>query len=304
MRMLVTGASGLLGLNFCLRKAQEHELTGVVNSRSLQDAPFTTLQMDLLASDAAAQLLDKVQPEYVVHCAAMANVDSCERDPQAAAAINAQVPAQLAGLCRERGIGFLHVSTDAVFDGLLGSYTEEDEPHPLSVYAQTKLEGEQGVLAANPDALVIRVNFYGFSLSGSRSLSEFFLYNLMASKGVKGFTDVHFCPLYVADLVDVMLAMIEKRLSGLYHVVSPECLSKYDFGKRIADKFSLDAGLIKPVSVNDGNLLAKRSPNLTLRVDKALAAGIQIPGQTFCLDHFHRHYQHGYPGLIKSYASS
>ena len=303
MRMLVTGASGLLGLNFCIRTAHANELTGVVNSRSLQDAPFPTVQTDLLAKDAAAQLLDKVQPEYVIHCAALANVDSCERDQQTAAAINARVPAQLAELCRERGIGFLHVSTDAVFDGLLGSYTEEDAPNPLSVYARTKLEGEQGVLAANSDALVIRVNFYGFSLSGSRSLVEFFLYNLMAGKTVKGFTDVHFCPLYVADLVDVMLAMIDKKLSGIYHVVSPECLSKYDFGKRIADKFDLDGDLIEPVSVNDGNLLAKRSPNLTLRVDKLLATGIELPGQTFCLDHLHRHYQHGYPGLIKSYAS-
>ncbi len=302
MRSLVTGASGLLGLNICLKYAHEHELTGVVNRRSLQDAPFPSVSLDLTNGDALKKVLDEKQPEYLIHCAAMADVDRCERDPEEAWRINAQAPAQLAQLCAEKNIGFLHVSTDAVFDGERGSYTEDDQPNPLSVYARTKLEGEQGVLAANSHALVIRVNFYGFSLSGSRSLAEFFLYNLLEGKPVKGFTDVHFCPLYVGDLAQVMFAMLDKKLSGLYHVVSPECLSKYDFGRRIADRFELDGSLIAPVSVYDGGLLAKRSPNLTLRVDKLLAAGIALPGQTAGLEHFHTHYQHGYPELIKSYA--
>ena len=302
MRIIVTGASGLLGLNLCLMAAQDHELTGVVNQRSLHDAPFNTFQADLTVEGAVQYLLDQTQPEFVIHCAAMANVDSCERDPHTAQTINAHVPALLAEVCKQKDVGFLHISTDAVFDGQRGSYTEEDQPNPLSEYARTKLAGEQGVLAANPDALVCRVNFYGFSLSGTRSLAEFFLYNLIAGEPVKGFTDVHFCPLYVTDLVDTIFAMIDKNLSGLYHVVSPECLSKYDFGRRIADKFDLDSGLIQPVSVNDGNLLAKRSPNLTLRVDKLLAADIQLPGQSAGLERFYTHCQHGFPELIKSYA--
>jgi dTDP-4-dehydrorhamnose reductase len=301
--MLVTGASGLLGLNLCLMSAGQHELTGLVNRRNLQDAPFTTLQGDLLADGAAAKLLDQVEPEVLIHCAAMADVDSCERDPLTAQAINAQVPAHLAELCARRNIRMVHISTDAVFDGQRGSYTEEDQPNPLSVYGRTKLEGEQGVLAANPRALVLRVNFYGYSLSGRRSLAEFFLNNLIAGQPLKGFTDVHFCPLYVADLVDVIFASLASGLEGLYHAVSPECLSKYDFGRRIADKFGLDGNLIQPVSVNDGNLLAKRSPNLTLRVGKLQQAGVDLPGQAEGLEHFHRHFRHGFPELVKSYAS-
>jgi dTDP-4-dehydrorhamnose reductase len=299
----VTGASGLLGLNLCLTSAAQHELTGLVNQRALQDAPFAILQADLLHAGAVEQLFDRVRPEVLVHCAAMADVDSCERDPQTAQAINAQVPAQLAALCAQREVHMVHISTDAVFDGQLGSYTEEDQPNPLSVYARTKLEGEDGVLVANPEALVLRVNFYGYSLSGRRSLAEFFLNNLSAGQPVKGFTDVHFCPLYVVDLVDVIFACLEHQLSGLYHAVSPECLSKYDFGRRIADKFGLDGDLIQPVSVNDGNLLAKRSPNLTLRVDKLQGAGVDLPGQADGLERFHRHFRHGYPELVKSYAS-
>ena len=302
MRLLVTGASGLLGLNLCLLSAQGHELTGVVNRRGLKDAPFTTVQADLLAENAARNLLDQIQPEYLIHCAAMANVDDCEKTPLTAQEINAQIPAHLASLCTKRSIGFMHISTDAVFDGARGNYREEDEPHPLSVYARTKLEGERGVLAANAQALVLRVNFYGFSLSGKRSLAEFFLNNLSAGNAVKGFTDVLFCPLYVADLVDVIFAMIEKNMTGLYHAVSLENLSKYDFGCRIAEKFGLDASLIQPVSVNDSGLTAKRSPNLTLNVSKLQSAGVTLPGQAVGLERFYEHYRHGYPELIRSYA--
>ncbi len=302
MRLLVTGASGLLGLNLCLKFAQAHKLTGVINRRNLQDAPFDTIQADLLAENSIQQLVDRIQPEYIIHCAAMANVDSCERDPLTAQEINAQVPGQLAALCFQRGIELMHISTDAVFDGMQGNYSEQDEPNPLSVYARTKMEGEQLVREANPDALVLRVNFYGFSLSGKRSLAEFFLNNLNAGNQVKGFTDVMFCPLYVADLVDVIFAMIQKDLKGLYHAVSPECLSKYDFGCRIADKFGLDSNLIQPVSVNDGNLVARRSPNLTLCVDKLQDAGVQLPGQAAGLERLFQHFKRGFPGLIRSYA--
>ena len=146
--------------------------------------------------------------------------------------INAEMPGSIAVLCKKKGIQLTHISTDAVFDGKMGDYTEEDPPNPLSVYARTKLEGERTVAAEYPNAIIARVNFYGFSLSGKRSLAEFFLNNLIDKKQVNGFVDVMFSPLYVTDLVDTLVKMIEKELSGLYHVVSPESLSKYAFGER------------------------------------------------------------------------
>lgn len=301
MRIIVTGASGLLGINLCLMSAQEHELIGIVHRTTLHDVPFPTMKLDLQDSAAVRDLFDHHQPQFLINCAAMADLDTCEKNPEAAWKINATIPRLLAEICAEKKVRMVHVSTDAVFDGLRGSYTEDDQPNPLSIYSQSKLAGEQQVLAAHPQVLVLRVNFYGFSLSGRRSLAEFFLENLLQGKSVKGFTDVHFCPLYVADLVDSIFAMIDKQLFGLYHAVSPECLSKYDFGKRIADLFELDGNLIEPLSVHGSSLLARRSPNLTLRVDKLAKTGIQLPGQSAGLDRFHRHYQHGFPELIKSY---
>jgi dTDP-4-dehydrorhamnose reductase len=128
------------------------------------------------------------------------------------------------------------------------------------LYARTKLKGEQVVLAANPQALVARVNFFGWSLSGSRSLSEWFFNNLSAGNSIMGFTDVYFCPLLANDLAKILLKMLDIGAQGLFHVVSSECSSKYDFGVRLARLFDFDETLIRPALVSEAGLAAVRSP--------------------------------------------
>ena len=296
MRILITGASGLLGLNLSLEVAKEHTVFGQVNHHSLSTEAFTVIKTDLLAPEAVQRLLEQTQPDWVIHCAAMANIDACEANPLQARRINSEIPRELADLVARGGARLLHVSTDAVFDGRLGYYTEEDLPNPLSVYAQTKLEGERAVAEANPEAMIARVNLYGWSLSGKRSLGEFFFYHLQAGKRVKGFTDVFFCPLLANDLAYIFLRMLAAGLSGLYHVVSSECISKYSFGMRIAQRFGLDNSLITPTSVTESGLTAARSPNLTLRSAKlSQVFGQSLPDISTGLERFYTLCQQGYP---------
>ena len=295
-RILVTGASGLLGLNLALEAAKEHMVFGVANHHRLNTDAFTPLQADLLAPGTAERLIDQTQPDWVIHCAALANLDDCEKDPVQAQKMNTDVPRKLAEIVARGGARLVHISTDAVFDGLRGNYTEEDAPNPLSIYARTKLDGERAVAEANPEAIIARVNLFGWSLSGKRSLAEFFFYNLSAGKPVMGFTDVYFCPLLVNHLAQVLLKMLDLGLSGLYHTVSSECVSKYAFGVAIAGKFDLDEALVRPTSVADGGLAAARSPNLTLRSDKlAKALGETLPNLSTGLQGLYTLYQQGYP---------
>jgi dTDP-4-dehydrorhamnose reductase len=259
MKILVTGASGLLGLNLSLRIRDKHHIIGVDRAK-LVNTPFDLIKLDLLDWGALPKLLDETEPTALIHCAANALVDACELDPDSAETLNAALPGKLAELCAPRGIKLLHISTDAVFDGTKeGVYTEDDAPNPLSVYAQTKLDGENAVLDANPDAIIARVNFFGWSLSGTRSLAEFFVNNLGAGKEVKGFNDVYFCPIFVGDLADTLLGMIEKSLSGRYHVVGSRAITKYEFGQAIARQFGFDEvdgdGDVDPVAVraDDGD---------------------------------------------------
>jgi dTDP-4-dehydrorhamnose reductase len=255
---------------------------------------------DLLAPGAVERLLDQTQPDWVIHCAALANVDACEANPVLAQQSNSDLPFLLATHVARGGARLVHISTDAVFDGRKGNYTEEDEPNPLGVYAHTKLEGERRVAQADPHAIITRVNLFGWSISGNRSLGEFFVNNLSAGKRVMGFTDIVFCPLLANHLAQILIKMLENDLSGLYHVVSRECLSKYAFGLRVADKFGLNSSLITPTSVQQSNLTATRSPTLSLRSDKlASVLREQTPDVTSGLERFYELYQQGYPQMLK-----
>ncbi len=300
MRVLVTGASGLLGINVALEARQDHTVIGLVNTLNLREAPFEIRTADLLKAGIIDRLLDDIQPDWVIHCAALANLEACERAPALAAQINTEVPRKLALHVARGGARLLHISTDAVFDGQRGNYSETDRPNPLSVYAHTKLEAEQAVLEVDPTAIIARVNLFGWSLTGKRSLAEWFFNNLSAGKTVMGFTDVYFCPLLANHLAQILLEMLARRLSGLFHVVGSECITKYDFGVALARQFDLDEKLISPASVSESGLEAARSPNLTLRNDKLVQAlNRDIPNLSTGLRQFYTLYQQGFPQKLQ-----
>jgi len=280
-RLLVTGASGMLGANLALL-AQDMgcEVLGWTNSRRLINAPFATRPVDFLDQQALAQAFEAAQPDALINCAAQANVDAAEKHPGATFRINAEAAGELAKMAKAAHVPMIHISTDSVFDGTQGNYKETDTPNPLNTYAKSKLAGEQAVAEANPEAAIARVVFYGWSLTGARSLSEFFYNNLTAGKPVNGFTDMFFSPLYVRHLAEALLEMLQKQLSGIYHVFATERLSKYDFGVLLANEFGLDASLIRPISALDSDLLTRRSLNLTMNTDKLQTAlGNALPSQ-------------------------
>ena len=305
MRILVTGASGLLGLNLAVEASHQHEVLGLLHRRQLDQAPFETLVADLRDPDAAAEVLDQAAPDWVVHCAATADPDACERDPALAQTLNAELPGRLAAAARARGIRLLHVSTDAVFNGAVGGYGEDDQPDPISVYGRSKLAGEQAVLAAAPTAIVARVNFYGWSLSGRRSLGEFFFNRLSAGEPVKGLTDRRSSPLLANDLAALLLEMLEQDLSGLYHVAAADSASKYDFAVHLAEIFGLDTNLIQAAQAADLGYAAPRAPDLSLSTTKLVQAlGRPTPSVHDGLQRFHQLFEAGYPARLQAMQAS
>jgi dTDP-4-dehydrorhamnose reductase len=302
MKLLITGASGLLGINLAMEAMRAHEVIGVDRGK-LQSAPFPVIKTNFYNHRAFEPALDSGQPDWVINCSALANLEECERHPDQAKILNTDLPRELAEATAKRNIKFIHLSTDAVFDGTKeGMYTEEDEPNPQGVYSQTKLDSERAVQEANPQAIIARVNFYGWSLGGRRSLGEFFVNNLSEGRNVNGFTDVIFCPMWVNHLSQTLLEMLAKDLHGLYHVVGAQAMSKYQFGVEVARKFGLRESLIEPQSVERSSLTAKRSHNLWLSIHKlSTALEHAVPDFSTGLDGFYTQFQQGYPQKIRSY---
>lgn len=302
MRLLITGASGLLGLNMALDAARDHEVFGVAR-QPLSGTPFTMIPLDLMAPGAVDQMLDQARPDAVIHCAALADVDQCEREPDLARATNAELPGRIAESCLRRRIRLVHISTDAVFDGTgSGYYTEMDAPNPTSVYATTKLEGERAVQGLAPLALIARVNFYGWSLTGKRSLAEFFFQNLSRGNSVSGFTDVTFCPMLANHVGSILVMMLKAGLHGIYHVVGSAAMTKFQFGVELAREFHLDERGIQPLSVERSGLYAHRAHNLRLSTHKlSTDLGLEVPEFSTGLAQFRQQYQQGYPHKLRSY---
>jgi dTDP-4-dehydrorhamnose reductase len=301
--LVVTGASGLLGPSVLLgARDQGRSAVGLCHRHLLALSDIPTFSVDLTDAKAAQKVLTSLRPTQIIHCAAAANVDWCEDHAQDAMQINSVSPAWLVHLAMELGARFLYVSTDAVFDGKQGNYTETDTPAPLNVYAESKLRGEQEVLRQDPSALVVRVNIYGWNAQSKLSLAEWVLEQLASGKPVPGFTDVHFTPILVNDLSEVLLTMLDRELKGLYHVAGSERISKFEFAQWVAVTFGFDPGQIVPARMAEAHLRARRPPDMSLNTSKISSAlGRSMPDVQSGLSRFRTLRDAGYPQQLKSY---
>ncbi len=301
-RLLITGAGGMLGVSLVLEAlAAGHRVIAVDHGHPVYHQGVETVVADLAAPGAAEAVLAAARPDWVIHCAAATSVDACEADPGTAFRLNRDMAGQVASAARAVGARLVHISTDAVFDGERGGYTEEDEPHPVNVYGKSKREGELAVLAEDAGALVVRTNIYGWNAQARQSLAEWFLERLEAGERCRGFADVWVAPILVNDLAPLLLKMLDAGLTGIYHVGGGECLSKCEFGVRLAEVFGLDANLIEPVKVGAAGLHAKRPRKLCLdgsKIERAL--GVRLPTAVDGLERFARLRREGYPPRIRA----
>jgi dTDP-4-dehydrorhamnose reductase len=189
-----------------------------------------------------------------------------------------------------------------VFDGARGNYSESDTPAPVNVYARTKLQGEKEVLRQIPAAAIARVNLYGWNAQNKNSLAEWILKQLTDGKIVPGFSDVSFCPMLANDLAEILLAMLDRKLSGLYHVVGSEAITKYEFARRVASAFSFDPEQVVAARMVDANLKAPRPRNTSLNTEKISTALIHsMPSVDAGLRKFVELRESGFADRIKSH---
>ena len=266
MKILVLGSSGFLGshLGFALPK-MGHEVAGV-SRNPVAYFPANQVRGGL---DDYTEMIRSGDYQLVINCVAVASHEACESDPEMAETVNGRFPGIWASVAAQAGARFVHFSTDAVFDGSRAElYTESDETAPESVYGLTKVKGEQAVLAANPDALVLRVNFFGWSRSKKSGILDFFVNSFTHHTPITGFQDYVVSSLYVGDLAEAMMDLVEHGASGVFHTVSSTPLSKYDFGLTVASTAGLPADSMVAGSLADATELAPRGHNLSLSTAK------------------------------------
>jgi dTDP-4-dehydrorhamnose reductase len=300
--LLITGSGGLLGANLLFfARGRGLDSVGVYYRHGFQLPGTRLVQVDLTDRSAVDEVVGKVRPSWIIHCAGLTNVDACEENPELARRSNSDATRYLAAAARRVGSRMLAVSTDAVFDGKRGLYSEEDRPAPVNVYAETKLQGEQAATDELENALIVRTNIYGWNLQDKRSLADWMLHLMEAGTVVPGFTDVFFSPILVNDLAEVFLEMIDKRLSGIYHVAGSEASSKFNFARRVAETFGLSTALVRRTSVDESGLRAPRPKNVSLVTVKIAAAlGRSMPDISSGLAGFKELRDSGYAARLRA----
>ena len=271
--ILVTGASGMLGSHVVENLAAVPGYRVIATGRS--EACFPNAEYvrgDLTDIAFITRLCSYAPYDVVVHCAAEVNLKKAEDEPQLSRKIHVEATGRLAESLKDAM--FIYISTDSVFDGVAGGYTESDPVKPLNEYARTKMEGER--MAEQFAALhyILRTNIYGFQFPARDSLVEWAYKQLKNGQPIKGFTNVYFNPLYTKQLAALIRLFIEHEPApGIYNTASDEPVSKYEFLQKVAGKLTLDRTLLSPAEADYTGVALKRPYNTfldTSRLKQAL----------------------------------
>jgi dTDP-4-dehydrorhamnose reductase len=240
-----------------------------IHDREINILGFKTKRVDL---DSLANLISELeimQPDIVIHTAGLTNVEQCEADPELAKQINVKLATNVAKACVKLNVPLVHISTDHLFNGLT-SFVDETHPiSPVNVYGKTKAEAEHQVLAAYPEALVVRTNFYGWGTSYRRSFSDTVIQELRAGKELTLFKDVTYTPILAEAVTKSVHDLINLKAVGLFHIVGDDRLSKHEFGLKLAQEFNLNRNLIKSGYITDRTSLILRPHDMSLSNQKA-----------------------------------
>jgi dTDP-4-dehydrorhamnose reductase len=272
MRLLVVGANGLLGSNVVHDSQQRGwNVCGTYHSEQPAfDIPLT--QFDLQEYDSFDDILGEYDPDAVINCAAMTDVDGCEAKPEQADILNGDAPGELAAHCDTRGIRFVHISTDYVFDGTEREpYSESAETNPAQVYGESKLEGERAVADETADALMTRLSFVWGIHRSSGDFTGFPAWvrdQLKSGKEVPLFTDQWVTPTRAGQAAETLLDLIESEASGLFHLACASCVTPYAFGELIADAGGYSQDLLSRGSMDDVERDATRPVYSCLDVER------------------------------------
>jgi dTDP-4-dehydrorhamnose reductase len=271
VRILITGANGLLGSRVAARLAlQGHEIFATGRGARRCDGDFLYEGCELTRPEALDAHFAQARPELVLHCAAMTEVDACEAAPEAAYAINVSATAQLAALARRASAHLVYVSTDYVFDGASGPYDEDAVPNPRGVYAITKHMGEQAVRAlAGSWAIARTASVYGWPTAGRMNFGAWMVAALRAGQPVPVFEDQRISPTHALNVAELLAELGTRRLPGLWHLAGAEVVSRVELGERVCRVFGFGRSLLQPVKMADVSLPVRRPARAGLRVEKA-----------------------------------
>lgn len=275
-RILVVGSNGMLGQSLCrfYSRQKNVRLLGCSIEEKSFLSGFDYLQSDITKRNEIKKTILDFYPDYIINASAYTNVDKSETEREQAWKVNVKGVEYLAETARILDSRIVHISTDYIFDGKNGPYAENEKPNPLGYYARTKLASENALRISGVQYTILRTNvLYGSDSNCKTGFVRWLVTLLGEGKEVRIVTDQVNNPTFVDDLVQAISKVIEYNKTGIYNIGGKEFLSRYEFSEIIAEFFSLNKNLIKPITTDELKQAARRplkSGLLTLKAETEL----------------------------------
>jgi len=239
-RILITGGSGFLGGHLVTQAQKKYEVHALFNKNPLQIKNIYAHQFDLYQASQINALLKDIDPEVIIHTAAVANPDLCEDDPDSAMMVNIIATKELAKWAQQSEVRIIFTSTDMVFDGEKGSYKEDDVPNPISFYSQTKVAAEEYIKGNHSEYVIARVALvYGIGITRQTSFFEKMIEKLQNGESITLFYDQFRSPILVDNLAEALLDLAENDFVGIIHLGGNERISRWELGLKTCEILSL-----------------------------------------------------------------
>jgi len=276
MKFLVTGSTGLVGSQVIQDlKKQNHTVYSCYHiEKPIHGIP---IQLDLTDNEKIIQTLQEINPDRIIHLAAMTNVELCETEKDMAIILNVKSTETLAKQAAKQNIFFVYVSTDYVFDGQQGMKKENDATNPLGFYGKSKLEGELSLNNLVSGWCIARTSTLFGVHQTKKSFPLWIKENLESKKEISVLVDQFTSPTYVPNLSKMLIEIATRKITGIIHLAGASRISRYEFAELISDILNLDKSLLKPAKVDEMNWNAKRPKDSSLDVSLAIEILNQKP---------------------------
>lgn len=267
-KVLVIGGSGLLGgklINALIR--ENFEVCSTYKETPASNSECASFYLDIRDSVRTINLMKELSADVVIHTAALTSVDECEVSKTLAWEVNVEGTRNIASACNNSGSKLMYLSTDYVFDGRFGMYGEEDETNPVNYYAETKLEGEKIVKELCLDHIIARTSvLYGWG--HKQNFASWIIKELSLGRKINIVRDQYNSPTLADDLADILILLLEKGQTGIFHTAGSERINRLEFTHRIVKTFALNKDLVKEVNSDEMTWVAKRPNDSSLDVSK------------------------------------
>jgi len=263
MKYFITGGSGLLGERLAAVSNDNDELTLVHNSNPSEN----TIKCDITNEKEVKSAVEKENPDVIIHCAAMTNVDLCEDESKMAYSVNGDGTGFLAKAAHDIDAKIIYVSTDFVFDGERGYYKEDEKVNPLGIYAKSKYDGEVQLAKYSDDWAIARVSvLYGWH--SRLNFTTWVIEQLRQKNEINIVTDQINSPTLADNAAEAIFKIAQKNKNGIFHTAGNDAINRFDFTRKIADAFDLDDSLINPTTSSQFIQKAPRPRDSSLNVNK------------------------------------